>query len=261
MYKLLPYLILIVLLGGCKAKATYQPAADVPVVEEVAETPAEPVPAQVEPPEEEPEYADGLYCTSVKTHNPATGSDAYYELNAEVSDGKLVKLHWPNGGWLDESHFTAPVVSDRGYCEFTTDRSYVFQVIIKERGGCNFSQDPSDLLGGTSQEPEEDEDAKIERVYGSYKGEVYKRISGCDYMILEERGDYVVAEWMGGYDPDEGDVIQGQLHNYGTKSCYNKRRDRESRLYIEDYGLSLSRAWEIIRDKCNLREESTEDDQ
>jgi hypothetical protein len=99
---------------------------------------------------------------------------------------------------------------------------------------------------------DEDEEESLEEKYRDVRAEVVKRVSSCDYMILERNGDYYVVEWMGGSDLDEGDRILGEVNRYGTKTCHNMSRNRESRLYIEDYRLSYSRAWDIIREKCDL---------
>jgi hypothetical protein len=79
--------------------------------------------------------------------------------------------------------------------------------------------------------------------YGEVKAVVVKRVSGYDYFVVE---------WMGGNDPDEGDRIQGELNRFGTKTCYYHSRSREPRLWVDDYRVSFSRAWEIMREKCDL---------
>ena len=77
------------------------------------------------------------------------------------------------------------------------------------------------------------------------------RQSSCDYFILENSSGYIVAEWMGGNDPDQGDRITGNFNSFGTKDFYNQSRDRDCRLWVDDYMLSKESALEKIRDKCN----------
>lgn len=77
------------------------------------------------------------------------------------------------------------------------------------------------------------------------------RKRGCDYMILENSSGYIVAEWMGGNDPDQGDNIGGKFNSYGTKEFYNLSRNSETKLWIDDYMLSKSNALEKIGDKCD----------
>ena len=79
---------------------------------------------------------------------------------------------------------------------------------------------------------------------------VYRK-RGCDYMILENNSGYIVAEWMGGNDPDQGDNIGGNLNSYGTKELYNLSRNSKTKLWIDDYMLSKDRALEKINDKCD----------
>lgn len=79
---------------------------------------------------------------------------------------------------------------------------------------------------------------------------VYKP-SSCDYFILENSSGYIVAEWMGGNDPDLGDKVSGNFNSFGTKDFYNQSRDRDCRLWIDDYMLSKESALEKIREQCN----------
>ena len=76
------------------------------------------------------------------------------------------------------------------------------------------------------------------------------RHDGCDYMILENNSGYIVAEWMGGNDPDLGDRVAGVFNSYGTKDFYNMRRHSKSRLWIDDYMLSKNSAMDKISDHC-----------
>lgn len=78
---------------------------------------------------------------------------------------------------------------------------------------------------------------------------VYRK-SGCDYFILENSQGYIVGEWMGGHDPDEGEVLYGSFNSFGTKTFSNSSNS-ESSLWIEDYWLSKEDALEKINDECN----------
>jgi len=79
---------------------------------------------------------------------------------------------------------------------------------------------------------------------------VYKP-SSCDYFILENASGYILAEWMGGNDPDLGDKITGDFNSFGTKDFYNQTRETDSRLWIDDYMLSKEDALEKLREQCN----------
>ncbi len=83
-------------------------------------------------------YADGTWCADVEYYNPNTGTNNSYELDVEVENNELIEIEWPNGGWLDETHFTAEDISD-GECSFISDRGYEYTVTLKSKGGCGGS--------------------------------------------------------------------------------------------------------------------------
>ncbi len=75
------------------------------------------------------EYSDGTYCAEVEYYNPSTGTRNTYDLDVEVESGELTVIHWPNSGWLDNSHFSPEDITD-GECEFTSDRGYRYTVTL-----------------------------------------------------------------------------------------------------------------------------------
>ncbi len=80
-------------------------------------------------------FEDGRYCARVEYYNPRTGTRSIYTLNVEVEDGKLSVIYWPNGGWLDSTHFDPPDITN-GKCVFITDRGYQYKVTLGLVGGC-----------------------------------------------------------------------------------------------------------------------------
>jgi hypothetical protein len=81
--------------------------------------------------------------------------------------------------------------------------------------------------------------------------EVVRRISGCDYFIVQTRTDYAILEWYGGHDPHKGDKLVGDINSYGFKDVrYESNDDKKVRVYVEDYGLSKTSALEKLLDKC-----------
>lgn len=84
--------------------------------------------------ESEEEYSDGAWCADVEYYNPNTGTRNTYTLDVEVENGELTQINWPNGGWLDESHFVAEDISD-GECSFTSDKGYEYTVTLTSKGG------------------------------------------------------------------------------------------------------------------------------
>jgi hypothetical protein len=78
---------------------------------------------------------------------------------------------------------------------------------------------------------------------------VVLRVRGCDYFIADgPRGLYLLQHY-GGYDPDRGDGIHGEVRGYGfTTVIY--ANGSEGRLYVDDYLLSRDSAQEKLKDKC-----------
>jgi hypothetical protein len=97
------------------------------------------------PPEQEiDKYTDGTYCARVDYQNPRTGTHGIYQLNVDVENHEVVKIHFPNGGWLDEDHFIAEQLDENGTCSFTSDKNcnYTIEILGDE---CNFEQTQSYL--------------------------------------------------------------------------------------------------------------------
>jgi len=69
------------------------------------------------------------------------------------------------------------------------------------------------------------------------------RVQGCDYFIADGPKGYYLLEWYGGYDPDKGDRIFGDLGGYGFKDIVYDG-GQEGRVYVDDYLLSKSSALE-----------------
>ena len=81
------------------------------------------------------------------------------------------------------------------------------------------------------------------------EGYVVKTISGCDYFIADGPSGLYVLEWFGGYDPDEGDTVEGEINSYGMKDVmYNG--NLPGRVWVEDFLESSSAAWDEIDDHC-----------
>lgn len=86
------------------------------------------------------DYSDGKYCAEVEYYNPSTGTRSTYYLNVEVEDGELTIIYWPNGGWLDNSHFTPEDITS-GECEFTSDKGYRYTITLIDLGKCNYTDE------------------------------------------------------------------------------------------------------------------------
>uniref|UniRef100_UPI004048AC94 hypothetical protein n=1 Tax=Algoriphagus sp. TaxID=1872435 RepID=UPI004048AC94 len=60
-------------------------------------------------------YPDGAYCAAVTYYNQDTDKYFEYTLNVEVKNGKLSKINWGNGGWMDETQFTPTLLDSEGF--------------------------------------------------------------------------------------------------------------------------------------------------
>jgi hypothetical protein len=75
-------------------------------------------------------YPDGTYAADVEYYNPDTGTRNTYTLNVEVESNEVTVIHWPNRGWLDDSHFSSQELDSSGYCSFTSDQGYEYSIQI-----------------------------------------------------------------------------------------------------------------------------------
>ncbi|MCD9575674.1 hypothetical protein [Flavobacterium soyae] len=111
---------------------------------------------------EEDGYPDGTYCAEIDYYYSETGTNSTYILLVEIENNELIEIHWPNGGWLDNSHFTPPDISS-GEASFTSDRGVDYTVkIIGNNGDCNtatYVEDEDDLI--QQKEDNEDEEDRI----------------------------------------------------------------------------------------------------
>ncbi len=82
------------------------------------------------------------------------------------------------------------------------------------------------------------------------KGVVVLYKSGCSYYIVETNMGYAILEWYGGNDPSKGDVLAGDYETYGMKDVYNITADTETKVWVEDFWLSKTRAIEKYYEKC-----------
>lgn len=121
-------------------------------------------------------YEDGIYCADVSYYNPNTGNSNTYTLNVEIENNELIKIYWPNGGWLDDSHFIPEELDYNGFCSFSSDKGYEYTVQIT---GSECSFDDGDQV---------ESDAEIEKTAVTCpkcrnEKETYKRY--CDDCIDE----------------------------------------------------------------------------
>lgn len=79
-------------------------------------------------------YSDGTYCAELEYYYSETGTRSTYTLEVEIESNELVKIYWPNGGWLDDSHFDTPDISD-GTASFRSYERVDYEVSITGNAG------------------------------------------------------------------------------------------------------------------------------
>lgn len=78
---------------------------------------------------------------------------------------------------------------------------------------------------------------------------VIRKISGCDYFMVQTTTSYAVLEWFGGHEPEKDDKIYGDLH-YGIKTFAYEDGDRTVRVFVEEYGLSKEDGLDKLVEHC-----------
>ncbi len=157
-------------------------------------------------------YEDGTYCADVTYHNPNSGTTNRYTLNVEVEDNNLTKIYWGNGGWLDESHFSPEELDSQGYCSFTSDKGYEYNVQING-SECSTTDNPGGSSDDQEEETDSDEEDKKETCIRC-DNEVYNYRMYCKKCIDEDEN---TCSKCGGFE----------YYVYRGKCSSCKRRERE----------------------------------
>jgi len=78
---------------------------------------------------------NGVYCAFVTYYNPKTKFDNAYALNVEIENNFLKRIIFPQGGWLDETHFTPQEFKDQYGVYFTTfdGKSYTIKLDFNQQ--------------------------------------------------------------------------------------------------------------------------------
>ena len=59
-----------------------------------------------------------------------------------------------------------------------------------------------------------------------------------------------MLEWFGGHDPDKDDVLIGDFRSFGLKTIHDQTADENTRVWVDDYGLTKQSALEKLLEKC-----------
>ncbi|WP_312685759.1 hypothetical protein [Kosakonia sp.] len=57
-------------------------------------------------------------------------------------------------------------------------------------------------------------------------------------VIRDEKGEFAIAELLGKYDVEMGDVLSGNLQSSGGETLFNQTQDESMEVFIKGYGLS-----------------------
>ncbi len=74
----------------------------------------------------------------------------------------------------------------------------------------------------------------------------------CDYFVASSDKGYALLEWYGGRIPSRADLVFGNFDSYGFKTLYTGVSKARTRVWVEDYMLSMQESVELYADKCNL---------
>lgn len=80
--------------------------------------------------ESEEKYPDDTYCAEVEYHNPNTGTSSSYTLTIEVESNEIVKINFPNGGWMGSDLFSGAELEEDGTANFKSDKGYDYNITI-----------------------------------------------------------------------------------------------------------------------------------
>lgn len=98
-------------------------------------------------------YEDGTYAADVTYYNPRTGTRKTYQLNVDVVNNEVTVIHFPNGGWLDDSHINPEQLDANGFCSFTSDKNNQYDIQIT--GGESSSTDENSMQSDLEDNSEE----------------------------------------------------------------------------------------------------------
>jgi len=82
------------------------------------------------------------------------------------------------------------------------------------------------------------------------RGVVVYANSFCDFFIVETYNGYSVLRSWDGYVPYQGDVLYGNLSNWGARDFYNRSAGHLIQCDVKDYWLSYYQAEDDINYYC-----------
>ncbi len=75
-------------------------------------------------------FEDGDYSATVDYNNSETGYSATYTLDVEVSDCQVIRINFPNDGYLDEDHISYADIDEDGKASVDGEDGKTYQIQI-----------------------------------------------------------------------------------------------------------------------------------
>jgi hypothetical protein len=75
-------------------------------------------------------FEDGDYSATVDYNNSETGYSATYTLDVEVSDCQVIRINFPNDGYLDEDHISYADIDEDGSASVDGEDGKTYQIQI-----------------------------------------------------------------------------------------------------------------------------------
>lgn len=90
------------------------------------------------------------------------------------------------------------------------------------------------------------EDPDSKRIF-LMKGTVVHHEHRIGYIIIrDEKDEFAIAELLGNYDVERGDIVSGNLHTNGNETLHNQTQDEAMAVVVKGYGLSEQDAIGLI---------------
>jgi hypothetical protein len=75
---------------------------------------------------------DGIYKANVSYYNPETAYSTRYTLDVEVEDCYVIKIKFPQGGWLDKDHITPDELDSDKTVRIKGERGRIYDIEIED---------------------------------------------------------------------------------------------------------------------------------
>ena len=73
------------------------------------------------------------------------------------------------------------------------------------------------------------------------------------YHIVETKQMYVIVEWFSGPNFSKGDRITGRLLSFGATDVFVNKKEKSTRVYVEDYFASKDSCFKWLKEHGRLK--------